>query len=81
MPLVAYLFPRQFSVAAGRLAQILLRSIRDNLLAFLPGQVHKACDNGDPVQVIRDDGAVCGTVLPAEERVEDAPTAGTILKG
>lgn len=32
----------------------------------------------DPVQVVRDDGAVSGRVLPAEDGVEDTPAAASV---
>ena len=80
VPLSACLLSRNFCVAARCLAQILWR-IRDNLLAFLPSHVHETCNDGDPVQIIRDDRAVCGTVLPAEKRIEDTPTARAVFKG
>lgn len=80
VPLFARLLPRKFFMAAGCLAQI-FGCIRDDFLAFLPAHVHEASDDGNPVKVVRDDRTVCGTVLPTEERVEDAPATGAILKG
>lgn len=80
VPLCAGLLPRNSCVAARCLIHVLWR-IRMYLLALLLSKVRKACDDGNPVQIIRDDGAVSGTVLPPEERVEDAPTTRAVLKG
>ena len=79
MPLAADLLPRNFSVAAICLAHLFCR-IRNDLPAFLPAQVQEACNDGDPVEVVRDDGAIGGAVLPAEERVEDSPAAGAVFE-
>jgi len=38
----------------------------------------KSDDDGPPVDVVRDDGAVGGRVLPAQEAVEDSPAAAAV---
>lgn len=79
MPLAADLLPRNFSVAAICLAHFFCR-IGNDLPTFLPAQVQEASDDGDPVEIVRDDGAIGGAVLPPEERVEDAPAARAVFE-
>jgi hypothetical protein len=79
VPLAADLLPRNFSVAAICLAHLFC-GIGNDLPAFLPAKVQEASDDGDPVEIVRDDGAIGGAILPPEERVEDAPAAGAIFE-
>lgn len=54
---------------------------REVPLRLLEAHNHEADDDGDPVAVVGDDGAVGGRVLPAEDRVEDAPSAAAVEFG
>jgi hypothetical protein len=65
---------------AGRVAGDILNRAR-SLLALLPAQEQEAGDDNDPVEIVRDDRAVRRAVLPAEERVEDTPSAVTVFEG
>lgn len=38
----------------------------------------KGDDDGPPVDVVRDDGAVGGRVLPAQEAIKDSPKTATV---
>jgi hypothetical protein len=55
-------------------------SSSDGLLAFFPAKEKEASDNHDPVEVVCNDGSICRAILPSEERVENTPTAITVLK-
>lgn len=48
---------------------------------FAAGHGGEAQGDGDPVEVVRDDGADGGRVLPAEDGVEDAPDAAAVEVG
>ncbi|KAB8437403.1 hypothetical protein FH972_025081 [Carpinus fangiana] len=45
------------------------------------GHEEEANNDGDPVHVVANDGTVGGAVGPAEEGVEDAPSASTVQHG
>ncbi len=45
---------------------------------FLVTHEQEAADDGNPVDVVGDDGTVGGAVLPAEDGVEDTPAATTV---
>ena len=47
-------------------------------LCLFEAEEEEADDHGEPVHVVADDGAVGGAVLPAEDRVEDAPAAAAV---
>lgn len=42
--------------------------------AFLVQHTGNGHHDEDPIDVVRNDRAVCGGILPAEESVEDIPT-------
>jgi hypothetical protein len=51
------------------------------LLLFFQTRNQEARTNRNAVKVVRDDTAIGGRVLPAKERVEDAPPAASVNLG
>jgi len=51
---------------------------RQMALGFLETQNHEADNDREPIHVVADDGAISSRVLPAENRVEDAPATTAI---
>jgi hypothetical protein len=41
-------------------------------------QSQKTDDDSEPIEIIRDDGAIGSRVSPAEDRVEDTPSSAAI---
>lgn len=78
--LLVALLAGEHAVIAGSVA-VYIFLMSDGLLAFFPAKVQEPDDNNEPVNVVGDDGAVCGAVLPAEQGVEDTPTAVAVIAG
>jgi hypothetical protein len=57
------------------------RLLAAEVALLLDAQVKEAERDGDPVQVVGEDGADGGGVLPAKDGVEDAPEAAAVEVG
>lgn len=45
---------------------------------FIVPHAEECNDHNEPIEVVRKDTSVCRRVLPAEDGVENAPTAATV---
>lgn len=50
-------------------------------LDFLEPHQNETGDNEDPVDIVCDDGAVCASVVPAQNGVEDTPASSSVELG
>jgi hypothetical protein len=67
-------------VIAGRFTGSFVADSVDCLLALLPAQEQETSNNDDPVQVIRDNRAICRAVLPSKQRIENAPASVSVFE-
>lgn len=54
---------------------------RPPTLDLLEAQQEQPRHNADPVDVVRDDGTICGRIIPAKDGIQNSPAAATVELG